>query len=287
MRAALLVGTLLLLAAWAVAVVGEVAARFSDQAQVGANTFSTDTLNPPTGLTATGGASIVLNWTATADTYASGHRVLRSTTPGGPYTQIAQVTPRTTTTYWDNPTAGTYYYVVRAYYRNWRSLDSSEASATTSSTVLIGVSNVESSVDTNPVGMAEAFQYTASVTGTATTLSVYLDSTNTETNVVVGIYTQSGSTNDPQTLLTQGTITNPVAGAWNSVSISATPITSGTQYWIAILGPTSGKAVKFRDLPSGGGPARTSSQTNLVTLPSTWSSGNSYNNSPMSGYATQ
>jgi len=106
-------------------------AVFSDTAPVGSNTFNVDTLSPPTSLTAGGGASITLDWTATADTYASGHRVFRSATPGGPYTQIAEVTPRTTATHIDNPAAGTYYYVVRAFYQNWESVDSNEASATT------------------------------------------------------------------------------------------------------------------------------------------------------------
>ena len=93
------------------------------------NDFASDTLNPPAGLGATGGASVSLSWTATADTYASGHRVLRGTATGGPYTQIAEVTPRTTTTYPDSPAAGTYYYVVRAFYQSWESVNSNEASA--------------------------------------------------------------------------------------------------------------------------------------------------------------
>ncbi|GAF84577.1 unnamed protein product, partial [marine sediment metagenome] len=95
-----------------------------------ANDFASDTLEPPTGLGATGGASVDLNWTATADTYASGHRVLRGTDSGGPYSQIAEVTPRTTTTYPDSPADGTYYYVARAFYQNWESVNGNEASAT-------------------------------------------------------------------------------------------------------------------------------------------------------------
>lgn len=105
-------------------------ALFTDTAQIQNSAFTTDTLNAPTGLTAGGGASITLNWTATTDTYASGHRVFRGTAAGGPYTAIADVTPRTTTTYIDNPTSGTYYYVLRAFFQNWESVNSNEASAT-------------------------------------------------------------------------------------------------------------------------------------------------------------
>ncbi|MBI2913817.1 MAG: DNRLRE domain-containing protein, partial [Chloroflexi bacterium] len=92
------------------------------------NTFNSDTLDAPTGLTASGGSSVLLNWTATADTYATGHRVLRGTASGGPYSQVAEVTPRTTTTYDDSPAAGTYYYVVRAFYQSWESANSNETS---------------------------------------------------------------------------------------------------------------------------------------------------------------
>ena len=105
-------------------------AQFAGQATVTGNNFTTDTLDPPTSLTATGGFSNVLNWTATVDSYASGYRVLRSTTAGGPYSQIAEVTPRAATGYTDQPAAGTYYYVLRSFFNNWESGNSNEASAT-------------------------------------------------------------------------------------------------------------------------------------------------------------
>ena len=125
-------------------------AVFTGQETVTGNTFSTDTLDPPTGLTATGGYSIVLNWTATVDSYASGYRVLRSTTAGGPYSQIAEVTPRTTTGYGDKPAAGTYYYVVRSFFQNWESDNSNEASATKTSNTSTGFHspNAEAAVST-------------------------------------------------------------------------------------------------------------------------------------------
>lgn len=113
----------------AAAVMGGGMALFTDSAAIGGNTVTTDTLDPPTGLSATGCASIALNWTATADTYASGHRVLRGTATGGPYAQIAEVTPRTTTTYTDSPAAGTYFYVLRSFFQSWESANSNETSA--------------------------------------------------------------------------------------------------------------------------------------------------------------
>ena len=120
---ALAVGAGGFLAAWA--------ATFTDQASVTDNTFTIDTLDPPTGLTASVvGSDIRLDWTSTVDTYATGYKVLRSTTSGGPYTEIDTVTPYTETTYTDtSPGSGTFYYVLRSYYENWESADSNEVSA--------------------------------------------------------------------------------------------------------------------------------------------------------------
>ena len=94
------------------------------------HSFTTDTLDPPTNVNATGGATIGLSWTATGDTYATGYEVRRSTTSGSGYALINTVTPRAATSTADSPSAGTYYYVLRSYFQNWRSVDSNEASAT-------------------------------------------------------------------------------------------------------------------------------------------------------------
>ncbi len=77
----------------------------------------------------TGGATAVLGWTATADTYASGYNVYRATALAGPYSQVAAVAPRTTVTYTNSPPAGTYWYTVRAYYQSWESVDAGPVSA--------------------------------------------------------------------------------------------------------------------------------------------------------------
>jgi hypothetical protein len=95
-----------------------------------AGAFSTDTLAPPTGLTAAGGEGVTLSWTPTVDTYATGYRVLRATTSGGPYTEVATVTPQSASTTTDDPSPGTYSYVLRSYYQAWTSVDSNEATVT-------------------------------------------------------------------------------------------------------------------------------------------------------------
>jgi hypothetical protein len=92
--------------------------------------IATDTLTPPGSLTATGGLTAVLLWTPTADLYAAGYQVHRATVSGGPYSQVATVTPRAATSMTDTPsTNGTYYYVLRSYFQNWVSVDSNQVSA--------------------------------------------------------------------------------------------------------------------------------------------------------------
>ena len=96
-----------------------------------ASTFSTEILDPPTNLDVTGPLLVkTLTWTATVDTRATGYLVFRSTTSGGPYTQVADVTPRTTTIYVDVVVGlGTRYYVVQSYYGSWTSVNSNQDSA--------------------------------------------------------------------------------------------------------------------------------------------------------------
>jgi hypothetical protein len=103
---------------------------FVDRAELSGNSFNTDALDPPPGLTATGGVSASLQWTATPDAYASGYRIYRSDSSGGPYTLVGQVTPRSATSYTDAPPPGVHFYVVRAFYQGWESADSSEVSVT-------------------------------------------------------------------------------------------------------------------------------------------------------------
>jgi hypothetical protein len=94
-------------------------------------TFTTETLDPPTNLNVSGPLLIkTLTWTATVDTRATGYLVFRSATSGGPFTQIATVTPWTTTTYIDVVVGlGTRYYVLQSYYGSWTSVNSNQGSA--------------------------------------------------------------------------------------------------------------------------------------------------------------
>ena len=91
-----------------------------------------------------------------------------------------------------------------------------------------------------------------------TSLSVYVDASATATRALVGLYASAGS--HAGALLTQGTITAPKGGAWNTVTVPAASVTAGTTYWIALLGPAGAGTLAFRDKGSGGSPCETSSQ---------------------------
>jgi hypothetical protein len=92
--------------------------------------FTSDMLDPPGSLIARGGSSIALSWQSPVDGNAEGYRVLRGTASGGPYVEVAEVTPRSITSFTDNPPAGTYFYVVRSFLENSSSVNSNEVSAT-------------------------------------------------------------------------------------------------------------------------------------------------------------
>lgn len=155
----------------------------------------------------------------------------------------------------------------------------STPAATPTPVRLVGDSVIEGSVDGNSAGQAEAFQYTATASGTATLAYFYLDSTSTADSVVVGVY--SDANGNPGTLLAQTTIGAPAKGAWNKVTLPATSIVAGTNYWIAVLAPSG--MLQYRDVAAGG-PARASSQHTLTSLPATWTTGSSWTNSPASVY---
>lgn len=149
-------------------------------------------------------------------------------------------------------------------------------------TTLLGSTSNNTANDYNPDGQAEAFQFAASTTGTVRHLWLKVNTGFTSPTVKLGLYTNSS--NHPATLLTSGSAT-PLAG-WVDIPVNAASVTSGTKYWIAVLGV--GGVIRFRDgTGSAGWHVEGSSQTNLTALPSTWSTGPNWDGSwPLSGYAT-
>ena len=160
-------------------------ARLTDAA-TSTEAISTDTLDPPTGLAATGGTTAALSWTATTDTYATGYEVQRATVSGGPYSVVSTVTPRTVVATTDTPSvSGTYYYVLRSYFQNWTSANSNQASAvigtTTTTTGFKACTTTSNAADTG--GDGNGYE-TTPTNACATDGSVATDaSTGTNTTV--------------------------------------------------------------------------------------------------------
>jgi hypothetical protein len=148
---------------------------------------------------------------------------------------------------------------------------------------LLGDANVEGTVDSNTAGTAEAFQATAGYSGHLTRLHLWVDSSSTATQVDVGIY--SAGLGHPGALQEQGTITNVRPGSWNYVDVPSMSVTAGQRYWIAVLGPSGGGTIRFRDV-AGGQPSKTSAQHKLTALPANWSTGKVWASAPMSAYGS-
>jgi hypothetical protein len=147
--------------------------------------------------------------------------------------------------------------------------------------VLLGERAVESRVDHPSVGTVEAFAFRARRSGTAASISVYLDARDRATNVIAGVY--SSRHGRPQSLLTLGLLRFPKAGAWNSVVVPPATLNSGRSYWIAVLG--KGGAVYFRDRNGGlCTSAKLSRRSRVRSLPRIWAGGRTSHACHISAY---
>jgi hypothetical protein len=154
--------------------------------------------------------------------------------------------------------------------------------ATTSGVTLFGDGTVEPTTDNNDAGLAEAFPFSANLSGTAHTLYVYVDSHSTARTVIAGIYADNSGR--PGTLLVRATLSSPQAGAWNTIPVSSTTVSSGTKYWIAVLGKNG--TMYFRDRASGPCKSVNSAQTGLSSLPATWKNGVQWTTCPITAYVS-
>ena len=94
-----------------------------------------------------------------------------------------------------------------------------------SAQVLLGDQTIEPSQDSNTVGQAEAFQTTAALTGSIGSITVFVDASSASSVLFLGLY--SDNAGHPGTLLTQGSISAPQTGAWNTIGVATTSVTAG------------------------------------------------------------
>jgi hypothetical protein len=146
--------------------------------------------------------------------------------------------------------------------------------------VLFGDQTVESTQDSNPAGVAQAWPFTNSRSGTTASISIYVDSANAATTLMVGLYASNNGSPGP--LLASGSLAYPTSGAWNTISIGSAAVSSGKTYWVALLG--AGGTPHFRDRGNALCNSQGSAQSNLSSLPSTWSTGPVWGSCPGSAY---
>jgi hypothetical protein len=146
---------------------------------------------------------------------------------------------------------------------------------------LLGADTIAEQVDANAPGMAEAFQSVASATGTVRSISLYLDASTTGDKVAVGLYADDRG--HPGSLLAQADAP-ATADAWNTIALPATAVTAGDHYWLALVGTGQGR-IAFRDDPQGSCRSETTpASLNLDALPSAWTTGDEWDDCPVSAY---
>ena len=196
-------------------------------------------------------------------------------------TVVANATTANFTVTSSTVTAATPVTISATYNGTTQSATQTVTPVTVTPSVLLGDQAIEPQVDSDSRGVAEAFQATANATGTIGFLTVYLDSASTATKLYVGLYADNGG--HPGVLLSQGSTTQLTQGTWIAIPTTGALVTSGTKYWIAILGTTSG-TLFFRDRHNSACKSETSQQSNLLALPATWITGTAYADCPVSVY---
>ena len=156
--------------------------------------------------------------------------------------------------------------------------------------LLVGETSVGPHTGNFPNGTTQAYEFVAEASGTVRDLHVYLDPTNTCSEVIVGIY--SDANEHPTKLLARGSVkvTNPTAmTGWNTTPAAPNAvITNGVPYWLAILCPTAATgSLQFRDDGVAPRPSEFDARTALGDLPQLWSSGSKTpGDGPVSIFAT-
>jgi hypothetical protein len=235
-----------------------------------------ETAEFPTPVQVTGGETYIVSYHAPNGHYAADYNYFTSAHTSGPLTAPADAV---------GAGNGVYHCCGDAIQLPAESYQSSDyyADVIFEPTVLVGdYQGVESNVDGNPAGVAEAFQYTAADTGTSATIHFYVDSSSTATSGELGIYEDNGH-GSPGILDAQTSFT-PHSG-WNEVTLSGVSITRGATYWLAELGTGTGE-LKFRDMASPNGLYSETAGTGLTALLSSWPGGYHWNSGDASFYAT-
>jgi hypothetical protein len=264
----------------------DAAGNISDASNEASAVVTADTQPPtvsitsPTGATVSGTTSLTAS--ATDDVGVAGVQFQLDDANLGP-----ELTAEPYTYSWDTTATSNGPHVLVAFARDaaGNTISSSPVAVTVSNaanTLLLGAATVQGLADSNPTGDAEAFTYVAAASGSARTLSFYVDSGSAATTLEVGVYADSGGR--PGTLLTSGTISSPKSAAWNTAILSSNPtLSAGTRYWIGLLG--TGGQLNYRDGATGSC-SQSNSASGLTSLPPTWSTGIAWPTCDLSAYVS-
>src|SRR4051812_7565332 len=141
--------------------------------------------------------------------------------------------------------------------------------------LLAGTDTIGTGTSTAFAGGGEAYRTTATVSGPALALRLYLDASNAATRLVMGIYSEADG--DASALLGTGTLEGLHAG-WNELRLGSPgqPL-AGRRYWIALLNPLGpGGNLVWRDRAGAADYERTSQSKQLTGLPAVWATNFSY-----------
>jgi fibronectin type 3 domain-containing protein len=250
-------------------------------------TTATDTISPtvalssPTGGTVSGTVTVSVN--AADNVGVAGVQFKVDGTNLG-----AEVTGAPFSTSWNTTTVANGSHTLTAVARDaaGNTATSSPVAVTVNNAVtgtqLLGSNTVQGSGDNDAAGEAEAFKFTASTSGQAGALNLYVDSGSAVSTLKVGVYADSSG--KPGALLASGSLSSPRASNWNAVTLTTNPsLSAGTTYWIAALGV--GGQLNYRDAATGSC-SQSNSATGLANLPATWSPGSSWASCNLSAYVS-
>ena len=147
-----------------------------------------------------------------------------------------------------------------------------------------GADVIGTNVSSAGAGGAEVYRFTASGSGTAHELNLYVAASSTASHLVLGLFGDNNG--QPSARLGSGRIANPAEGAWNKVAVEIPGIEAGKAYWLALLNPADGTGtLRWHDRAGGaGGAEQTYGGGGLEELPPLWSTGGTYSDGPVSGY---
>ena len=215
--------------------------------------------NAPANVTATGSVGqVYLKWSSVKT--ANGYNVLRSTTPGGPYTTIVNLTQTTAPQYSDTTVTNCtpYYYVIEAVNQSGVSADSVEANGTPMNAAAV---SADSDADVGTVQTAGSGAYspvnnnTYLVTGQGTHMGGTADSFH---------YTYQQVTGDFTLIARLASFTGPLNNTGIMMRDSLAPNAATA---IMVLGSTAARIVQFASRATTGASMRFVTGDQFTTTP--------------------